>query len=102
MPTELVFSLYVQLAPTLACGGGGWWPQITKSYDSTETLVHSTLYQGFGSGSGSGQTRIILPDLDPDRDWHPGHADPNNSKQIKKLIFFFFRKFETGHAVTKN
>jgi hypothetical protein len=28
-----------------------------------------------GSGCGSGRIRIILPD--PNRDRHPGHADPN-------------------------
>ncbi len=44
-----------------------------NSYDSTETLVHSTPYQCFGSGLG----QIILPDTDPDRDWHSGHADPD-------------------------
>jgi hypothetical protein len=48
--------------------------------------------------SGSGRNRIILPDPDPDRDWHPGHADqdpadPNrfqfqaNEKGDKLYIF---------------
>jgi hypothetical protein len=66
-------------------GAGG-----PKSYDSTETLVHSILYQCFGSGSG--RIRIILPDPDPDRDWHPGLTDPEPAD----LNRFQFQATEKG------
>jgi hypothetical protein len=76
-------------------GAGG-----PKSYDSKEILVHSILYECFGSGSG--RIRIILPDPYPDREWHPGHADPDqadpnrfqfqaNEKGDK--LYFFPKKF---------
>ncbi len=57
--------------PILACGGRG---PLAPIHTTAQKLWYTVLY--ISSGSGSGQTRIILPDLDPDRDWHPGHADP--------------------------
>jgi hypothetical protein len=54
-------------------------------------IPHMAAYQCCGFGSGSGLIRIILSD--PDRDRHPGHADPDPAysdrcqcQAYKKLI----------------